>query len=188
MMIIPFFILMIDDDDDRAFMEKLYIEYHKLMYWTAFKVIWRRDGLDDIVNDACVSLICKISRIRALDCNILKGYIVSTTRNAAFDYIKKENRNRGVEESDDILETVADDTPDAIDILVRKELIECLMNSIERLSERDQSILRMKYIHDMSDEEMSRALAVKPVTVRSNLTRARQRAYKIMKEVLDNDA
>ena len=118
----------------------------------------------------------------------MKGYIVSTTRNAAFDYIKKENRNRGVEESDDILETVADDTPDAIDILVRKELIECLMNSIERLSERDQSILRMKYIHDMSDEEMSRALAVKPVTVRSNLTRARQRAYKIMKEVLDNDA
>ena len=184
MRIIPFFILMIDDDDDRAFMEKLYIEYHKLMYWTAFKVIWRREGLDDIVNDACVSLVCKISRIRALDCNILKGYIVSTTRNAAFDYIKKENRNRGVEESDDTLETVADDTPDAIDILVRKEL----MNSIERLSERDQSILRMKYIHDMSDEEMSRALAVKPVTVRSNLTRARQRAYKIMKEVLDNDA
>lgn len=80
-MIIPFFILMIDNDDDRAFMEKLYIEYHKLMYWTAFKVIWRREGLDDIVNDACVSLICKISRIRALDCNILKGYIVSTMMN-----------------------------------------------------------------------------------------------------------
>ena len=73
MMRMPIFILMIDNDDDRAFMEKLYIEYHKLMYWTAFKVIWRRDGLDDIVNDACVSLICKISRIRALDCNILKG-------------------------------------------------------------------------------------------------------------------
>lgn len=188
MMIIPFFILMIDNDDDRAFMEKLYIEYHKLMYWTAFKVIWRREGLDDIVNDACVSLICKISRIRALDCNILKGYIVSTTRNAAFDYIKKENRNRGVEESEDILETAAADTSDAIDILIRKELIECLMYSIERLSERDQSILKMKYIHDMSDEEMSRALAVKTVTVRSSLTRARQRAYKIMKEVLNNDA
>lgn len=186
-MIMPIFILSIANDDNRTFMERLYVEHHKLMYWTAFKVIRRREGLDDIINDACVSLISKISRIRALDCNILRGYIVSTIRNAAFDYIKKENRNRSIWESDDILEAIATDTPDAIDVLIRKEVVECMVSSIDRLSERDQSILKMKYIHDMTDEEMDKALCVKTVTVRSYLTRARQRAYKIMRESLDND-
>ena len=36
---IPYCILVIEDDDDRAFMEQLFVDYHRLMYHEIFKLV-----------------------------------------------------------------------------------------------------------------------------------------------------
>lgn len=36
---IPYCILVIEDDDDRTFMEQLFVDYHRLMYHEIFKLV-----------------------------------------------------------------------------------------------------------------------------------------------------
>ena len=48
---IPYCILVIEDDDDRTFMEQLFVDYHRLMYHEIFKLVhdqWAAE--DDAVN------------------------------------------------------------------------------------------------------------------------------------------
>lgn len=184
-MIFPIAILAINDSNDRAYMEQLYIEHHRTMYWQAYKVTRSPQDLDDIVNDACIALIRKISLLRTLDCNILRAYIISTVKNIALNHLRKQKHAR-VDVGDVVIATLPSPEPDPDDGLLEEATISELMASIEKLPELDQDVLRMKYIDDLSDKEIGAILGMKYETVRSRLTRARQRAYKILKEGIDD--
>ena len=155
------------------------------MYWQAYKVIHTSQDLDDIVNDACIALIRKISLLRTLDCNILRAYLISTVKNTALTYLRRQKHARA-ENGDEVIANLPSPEPDLDDSLLREAAIHELMISIEKLPELDQDILRMKYIDDLSDKEIGTILGMKYETVRSRLSRARQRAYKIMKGGLDD--
>lgn len=185
-MIFPIAILAIENSSDRNYIEKLYIEYHRMMYWQAHKVTCSSQDLDDIVNDACIVLIRKISLLRTLDCNILRAYIISTVRNTALNYLRKQ-RNAQSENGEELIANFLSAEPDPDANLLREATINELMAGIEKLPELDQDVLRMKYIDDLSDKEIGAILGMKHETVRSRLTRARQRAYRIMKGDLSDD-
>ncbi len=182
-MILPVAILAIENNDDKNYMEQLYIEHHRTMYWQAYKVTYSPQDLDDIVNDACIALIRKISLLRTLDCNILRAYIISTVRNTALNYLRKQ-KHAWVDYGDEIIANIPSPEPGVEGGLLREAAINELMAGIEKLSELDQDVLRMKYIDDLSDKEIGAILGMKYETVRSRLSRARKRAYKIMKEGL----
>ena len=63
-----------------------------------------------------------------------------------------------------------------------------LMDAMERLPLRDQDVLRMKYLSDMTDAEIAEILGIERVTVRVALSRARKRAYQLMMEMEENGA
>ncbi len=81
MMFFPLAILMISDESDREFMKALYIKYRMSMFRMARALTDSEQDAEDVVSEACVSLIKKISRIRQLDCNVWEGYIISIRRN-----------------------------------------------------------------------------------------------------------
>ena len=81
MMFFPLAILMISDESDRESMKALYIKYRMSMFRMARALTDSEQDAEDVVSEACVSLIKKISRIRQLDCNVLEGYIISIRRN-----------------------------------------------------------------------------------------------------------
>ncbi len=70
---LPLIILAIENDGDRAFMEKLYLDHYRLMRAAARKVLMTGDDADDVVNEALIRLIGKISVLKALDCYTLRA-------------------------------------------------------------------------------------------------------------------
>lgn len=78
MVFFPVMILAITDDSDREFMKMIYIQHHMTMFRMARSLTDSHQDAEDVVSDACVSLIRKISVLRCLDCNVLEGYIIST--------------------------------------------------------------------------------------------------------------
>ena len=46
---IPYCILVIEDDDDRAFMEQLFVDYHRLMYHEIFKLVHNQWAAEDVM-------------------------------------------------------------------------------------------------------------------------------------------
>lgn len=176
MMLLPIVILSIMDDSDREFMKALYIKYHLTMFRMARALTDSKFDAEDVVNNACVSLIKKISVLRHLDCNVLEGYIISTVKNAAYMLHRKKSACREVSGEETLL-FVESGTPAPDERILQECTIEELMNALDRLSESDQAIIRMKYFEKLSDREIAKMLDIQEVSVRSKLTRARKRIY-----------
>jgi RNA polymerase sigma-70 factor (ECF subfamily) len=69
MIAFPNAILLIQDDSDRAFMERLYLNYSKLMYAVAMKRLSNPQDAEDAVHEAILRLMKKISLLN-LNCQI----------------------------------------------------------------------------------------------------------------------
>jgi RNA polymerase sigma-70 factor (ECF subfamily) len=182
MLIFPCMIMSIGEETDRLFMEKLYRDNHRLMYWAAHKVIGATCDLDDVVADACVSLIRKIHVIREMEGNILRAYVISTVRNTALSHLRAEGRRRA-RGGDADAEDLASEEPSPLERICALDMAARLMDAIERLPARDQDVLRMKYFSDLTDAEIAEILGIERVTVRVELSRARKRAYQLMMEM-----
>lgn len=179
MIFFPTAILTISDESDREFMKALYIKYQMSMFRMARALTSSEQDAEDVASDACESLIKKISRLRQLDCNVLEGYIISTVKNAAFLLHRKKKACREVS-NEEILQFAADEdaAPD------KNILLECtiqeLMEALGQLPENDQLVLRMKYFEKHSDQEIAALMGIQEVSVRSRLTRARQKIFVLL--------
>lgn len=187
MLFFPSAILSMDDETDRRFVERLYRDNHRLMYWTAHRVMGANCDLDDVVADACVSLIRKIHVIREMDGNILRAYVISTVRNTALSHLRTEGRRRAHDAGAE-LEDLGSEEPGPLEQVCALDMATRLMDAMERLPARDQDVLRMKYLSDMTDAEIAEILGIERVTVRVALSRARKRAYQLMMEMEENGA
>ena len=84
MLLFPAAILTISDESDRDFMKHLYINHAARMFRVARALTDSKQDAEDVVGEACVALIRKISLLRTLERNVLEGYIISTVKNAAY--------------------------------------------------------------------------------------------------------
>lgn len=84
MLLFPVVILSVAGETDREFMKALFIRHRITMFRVARTLTKSDPDAEDVVSEACVLLIGKISRLRQLDCNVLEGYVISTVKNAAY--------------------------------------------------------------------------------------------------------
>ena len=80
---IPYCILVIEDDDDRTFMEQLFVDYHRLMYHEIFKLVHDQWAAEDVMQSTLVRLIDKIPELRLKDRGHLVNYIITASKRPA---------------------------------------------------------------------------------------------------------
>ncbi|MCH5286130.1 MAG: sigma-70 family RNA polymerase sigma factor [Christensenellaceae bacterium] len=183
LLFIPFAILAIEDDDDRAFMERLYIEYKGLMYGVALSYLRNSEDAQDAVNDAIIRLIDKISELREKDRSVLRPYIVSTMKRTALNVIKKKKnvrervRNADIEE----LEAYADQKAQVDAAVIMNSTSAALRKAVEQLTDREKTVLRLRYFEEWSDAEIAQWLGLSESSIRVYLVRARRHMYEILK-------
>lgn len=84
--------VVIEDDDDREFMKNLFLEYQRLMYSEIYQITRDTWSTEDVLQSTLVNLIDKIPLLRSLDRNRLVNYIITSSKNTAINYLKKEKR------------------------------------------------------------------------------------------------
>lgn len=181
MMFIPVAILSIGNEDDRAFMVRLYVDYRWLMYKVALSVVREPQLAEDMVSQTLCEMIDNLEKIRAIDCCKLRGYIVSFVRNVSVDFVRKRDRQgKYFFLTGEEAEVAAEDSVD--ENLIRMAEIDALKRGFARLSENDRPLLTMKYFDGLSDEEIAARLGVAKASVRTYLMRARNRLCQRLKE------
>ncbi len=181
MMFIPVAILSIGNEDDRAFMVRLYVDYRWLMYKVALSVVREPQLAEDMVSQTLCEMIDNLEKIRAVDCCKLRGYIVSFVRNVSVDFVRKRDRQgKYLFLTGEEAEVAAEDSVD--ENLIRMAEIDALKRGFARLSENDRPLLTMKYFDRLSDEEIAARLGVAKASVRTYLMRARNRLCQRLKE------
>ena len=181
MMFIPVAILSIGNEDDRAFMVRLSVDYRWLMYKVALSVVREPQLAEDMVSQTLCEMIDNLEKIRAVDCCKLRGYIVSFVRNVSVDFVRKRDRQgKYLFLTGEEAEVAAEDSVD--ENLIRMAEIDALKRGFARLSENDRPLLTMKYFDGLSDEEIAARLGVAKASVRTYLMRARNRLCQRLKE------
>lgn len=180
---IPLIILAIEDPEDRAFMEDVYISHRELMYAYIRKELqdkWECET-DDIMQSALEKLVDKISTLKALGVKQRASYIITTCKNETRSYLRKAKRIEYMEDED--LEALTE-TPSSPEMLVLdKERSENMYEVFKRLDEKSKSILERKYKLKMSDAEIAKEMGIRSGSVRMALTRARDRFKQKYKEL-----
>lgn len=174
----------LETPDEQDFMGKLSRDYKRLMFSTARKYTANRSDQEDIVQNALVALMKKISVIRRFPSYILAGYVVSTVKNTAKNHLKWQGRQQSHCNSleDESFTEPQTDTPSLDELMILAERRERLTELWSHLSEDDRILLEGKYILGYADDELAAQLKCKAANIRMRLSRARQRALKLLHE------
>ena len=156
-------------EEERDFMASLYLKHRKELFTFALRFCGKRPVAEDAIQDTFLSLIPKVSELRAMETERLTGYLFLSVKNSVRKILRKEERMTNAE-----MRSIAE-SDEAPVIPLPGYAYEDLMDALPHLSERDQAILQMKYFLQQSDEEMAEQLHVKASSVRMLVKRARQR-------------
>lgn len=183
MLTFPAAIMLMDDDDDRVFMEKLYVEHRYLLFKVAYDIVKDAQTAEDMVSEACISLIANIDTLRKLNICKVKAYIVTTVRNASLDCVRKrssQSRKSFLTDEEHNLNVPGQEQVD--DDLIRRAEITAIRFALKKMRDPDRELLQMKYFDLMSDAEIAQKLHIQSDSVRYYLTKARRNLRRILEE------
>jgi len=180
-----FTLLALTDEKTRSFMEKLYWEYRKLVYYKVLKIVSNPWDAEDIVQTVFVSLVEKADLLQTLDRNRLISYIITTAKNTTYSYLRKEKRKIIIsfDEQENLWsnELVSPDTTDSA--LLKEATAKELSLAWSKLDEKNQWLLEGRYIEGYTNEYIAEELGIKFDSVRMLLSRARQKLKKVLQNM-----
>ena len=154
------YLAMIETEEERSKFEKIYIQYRRLMYSVAFRVLNNSEDAEDAVHTAFIRIAKNIEIIND-DVGSLTGLMITMARNTAIDIYRKRSKQATVELTDDSEEPNTETNLD--------EAAGCL----EKLPERQKTILLLKYHYGYNNDEIAKLLDITPANVAKIVYRAK---------------
>ncbi|SHI23284.1 RNA polymerase sigma-70 factor, ECF subfamily [Sporobacter termitidis DSM 10068] len=180
-----------EENDDKNFLIDLYTTYYGFVKKTIYNIIKDKKDLEDLIDDAFLKLIEKVSLLRTLNNYRTSTYIYYTAKSIAINYIVRrdvENRFRFLGADEDLSEHFISREYGMEDRILYQSELESLGNAIMKLPQDQQDLLNYKYLLNMNDAEIGELMGIEGSSVRQYLTRARRSAKKLIeKEMSPHD-
>ena len=179
--IIPMLFMTIESEDDRAFIENLYETQYARLRKKAAAITRNNQVAGDLVHDVFVYIADHIEKYRALDCCTLRHLVDISIRRRCYDYMKaqavRQKRSAGSIDNEAWSFALSDANTSVEEDAIRNLEIEQVSDAIRQLPDNYRFVLEAKYLLNMNDEEISRAMGIRKGSVRQYLTRARKMVY-----------
>ena len=184
------FATMINDVDDRAFMQEVYQQNERLMYAIALKYASNTQDCEDIVHDTVEKLCKNIAKIKELPNSALRAYVVYAVRNTAINFRKHQSTiNRHIQQLSGDDSSSEYDQPESI--IERIEDLQEKRTSLTKvwmqLTDAEQELLYRKYVLEQTTEELAGIFQCSRDSIRMRLSRARRKSLRLMKGEGTND-
>ena len=150
--------------------EQLVRRYQDLAIRTAYVISRSAADAQDAAQEAFVKAFYALGRFRAGEA--FRPWVLRIVSNEA------KNRRRSVNRRERLTVRLAQDrgsgdaAPSPETAALGREEREALLGAIERLSEPERLVVIYRYLLELSEAETARALAIRPGTVKSRLSRA----------------
>ena len=184
------FATMINDVDDRAFMQEVYQQNERLMYAIALKYASNTQDCEDIVHDTVEKLCKNIAKIKELPNSALRAYVVYAVRNTAINFRKHQSTiNRHIQQLSGDDSNSEYDQPESIIERIEdlREKRTSLTKVWMQLTDAEQELLYRKYVLDQTTEELAGIFQCSRDSIRMRLSRARRKSLRLMKGEGTND-
>ena len=158
---------MINDETDKELVRSLYEANEQLMYNVAYNILHNRTDAEDAVQDSFVSVINHLEKIREIDCNETRFYLVIVVKNISLNMLKKKQRHPAAKSDENTEEEI-----------ISKVSSDEIKRALRDLSDNDYDIMFLYLIKELTPSEIAQLLGITGGQARQKIFRARQRLIK----------
>ena len=171
------YLSLLDSEEEISKFELIYSTYKKQMYYTANNILKDSHLAEDAVHNAFLRIINNLEKIEDINSHKTKGLIVIIVKNVSIDIYRKNKKERDntifIDDLDDI---------NGYDEINKNDL-GYLEIAISKLPENYKQVFLLKFSHELTDNEISEILDIKPDNVRKRISRGREKLKNILKKM-----
>lgn len=161
-----------DSDGFEAAFEVLFKRYHERIYAIAFRVAGNQADAMDIVQESFALLFKKLASFRGK--SLFSTWLFRIVVNCSIDH-RRRNRSSSVPvliDDQGVAEEMFDESVGPPDSAVIHEVGDQVQLAISYLSPKLRAVLALRYLEEMSYEELAATLEVSLGTIKSRIARA----------------
>ncbi|HBN28960.1 MAG TPA: hypothetical protein DEF85_02250 [Clostridiaceae bacterium] len=162
----------IKDENERSFIEELYIKHNKVMWKYAMSLTKNKDEADELIQISFEKIIRCIEAVKEINCCKMDSYMVSIVRNSYNTLLRKkykEKENIKYIDSDELADLEAHDDYESV---LEKNSTSDIISALENMPDKYKMVLKLKYVHEFEDEQIAKTIGVQTNSVRMYKTRA----------------
>jgi len=178
---IGYYLSAIETDEERLEFAKFYMQHRNKLLYAAKAIVQNQALAEDALHDAFYALAKYWTKFSAIPCNERVPYSVRVVKNKAFDILRAAKGQHDEALTDEMLTDAS-----ALDISVQiesEDAYRTLLRCIAELPPSYQAIFEMRFIHEMGNAEIAKALNVSASNVGVRIHRARH----MLQEILDRE-
>lgn len=160
----------------------VYEMFYDHVYRTIYFIVKDHYTAEDLVQETFLKVFNKIGSLE--DSTKIKGWISTIASRTAIDFIRKQKRQNSFPTDNVLLDSIDfsyKETASSIETKVENNLkIEYLESQISNLSDQDRQLLLLKYVHELTYQDIGNIFDIKEGTVKSKLFRVKNNLKKIM--------
>jgi RNA polymerase sigma-70 factor, ECF subfamily len=158
-----------ESDGFEGAFEQLFVRYRERVYAIAYRVVGNAVDALDVVQESFALVLRKLHGFRGG--SMFSTWLFRIVVNCSIDHRRKREAARIGTQGECSIDLV-DDAPNPRDRAETKELGDQVQEAIALLSPKLRAILALRYLEDMSYEELAATLGLSLGTVKSRLARA----------------
>lgn len=159
---------------------KIHERYEQTMYSVAINISKNSYDAEDIVANAFIKVIYILNEIdpKEVETQRVKNLIITITKNAAIDYLRK---NRRIVASVIDLE-IESGEKSVEELCVEAEDYQRLLGCIDKLDDKYRDVLRLRVLNNLSSKSIGKILNISEASVNMRFMRAKHLLVKRLKE------
>lgn len=144
------------------------------LYASAFRLLNSDWEAEEVVQEVLLKVLTDTSLLNS-EADAMLRILRRMTINLSIDHLRRR-KVVWEEWSDNLAEQSVESIEQA---MIRQEDVAQLYSAIAMMSEKDRGILMLSIVEELTTEEISQILGIRPSSVRSQLSRAKQRLIKL---------
>ena len=162
----------IKDENERSFVEELYIKHNKTMWRYAMYLTKNTDEADELLQTSFEKIIKSIDAVKKINCCKLDSYMVSIVRNSYNTMLLKKYKEKETIEYMDVNELSDSEINDDYESMLESNSSSDVLSALEHIPDKYKMVLKLKYIYEFDDEHIAQTIGVQSNSIRMYKTRA----------------
>jgi len=172
------------DGDANAF-AVLVDRYKDLVYTLAIRMVKNKEEAEEVSQDTFIKAYKSLNRFKGD--SKFSTWIYRVAYNTCLDRLKKNKRQQQTVTIDEYTEHQVKTIDNALDRIETQEKQQAIKDCLELLPSEDSFLLTLYYFEELSLDEISKIVGLKPNNVKVKIFRSRKKLATILKERLDNE-
>lgn len=159
--------------------------YKDLVYTLSLRMMKNREDAEEVAQDTFIKTYSSLNKFKGD--SKFSTWIYRVAYNTCLDRLKKNKRQQYTVTIDEYTEHQVKTLDNALDQIEAKEKQQAIQNCLELLPSEDSFLLTLYYFEELSLDEISKVVGLKPNNIKVKIFRSRKKLATILKEQLDNE-